>query len=321
MSGIAQAYPSGSTSAWLRNPRFGWQTQMMYSRIVRGSTQPPAGARVWTQWWIGQSAGIGNSQAQVDRTAFLGWTYNGNVRAHETALLPPISRGNSISSLGPIVWNKWFFDSTFTPIQRLGANLSTGVFAYTGQDAFLSFPHIYFLLLDATSYDFELGVGTADRGISADIGTFAYTGEDINFSIGHTIPIIIDAGIFSYTGFDANFNILSPGRAGLLLTTSTRVVNGPKRVSETLSPPFDFSVFTIAGDVLSNPQVTITVYSGVDPNPQAMFGGYLVNGTVVYVTLRGGVAGAIYRVKVTVTASLTGTPELDSLIAVLPDGL
>ena len=106
------------------------------------------------------------------------------------------------------------------------------------------------------------------------------------------------------------------------MTSSTRVILDPKRASEIVSPPFDFSAKCQAGDELSSPLVTVTVWSGVDPDPQAVYGGgSAINGFVINPTFQGGIVGVIYLIAVEVAASLSGTLELDALLAILPQGL
>lgn len=66
-------------------------------------------------------------------------------------------------------------------------------------------------------------------------------------------------------------------------------------------PPNGFSFISRlqTGEALSGtPAVTISVYSGVDPNPQAMLSGAatISNGNTVLQKFTGGVPGVIYRV-------------------------
>ena len=106
------------------------------------------------------------------------------------------------------------------------------------------------------------------------------------------------------------------------MSSSTRVILDPKRVAESISPSFDFTAKCVAGDVLSSPMVSVSVWSGLDLNPSAVYGASApITGLVVNPRLLAGVAGVIYLVRVVVTASLSGILELDGLLAVLPSGI
>ena len=105
-------------------------------------------------------------------------------------------------------------------------------------------------------------------------------------------------------------------------TAGTRVEIDPKRQAEIVSPLFDFSSKCQAGDVLSAPTVTVTVWSGIDANPSAVYGGSApIAGQVVSPVLQAGIVGVLYLVAVKVIASLSGTLELDGILAVIPQGL
>lgn len=106
------------------------------------------------------------------------------------------------------------------------------------------------------------------------------------------------------------------------MSYGTRVELPPKRQGEVISPPFDFSFKCQAGDILSAPVVTCTVWSGVDASPSSVLTGTNpITGQVVNVGLQAGVVGVIYIVKCSVTASLSGTLILEGMLAVLPEGM
>lgn len=105
-------------------------------------------------------------------------------------------------------------------------------------------------------------------------------------------------------------------------TYANRVELPPKRQAEVISPPFDFSSKCQTGDVLTAPVVSVSVWSGVDATPSAVYGGSApITGLVVNPVLQAGVVGVLYLVTVKVTASLSGTLELDGILFVQPQGL
>ncbi len=107
------------------------------------------------------------------------------------------------------------------------------------------------------------------------------------------------------------------------MTSPTRVILDPKREAEIVTLPFDFAskMQLPFNDVLSAPTTTVVVWSGVDPNPSAMLVSTTASGSQVLPKVQGGIAGVIYLLKVVVQASLSGTLELDGLLAVLPAGM
>lgn len=106
------------------------------------------------------------------------------------------------------------------------------------------------------------------------------------------------------------------------MTSSTRQVLDPKRQSEVVGRAFDFTSRTQPGDVLSAPVVTASVWSGIDAAPGGLLtGSNSISGFVVTVGTQAGVVGVIYLLKVSVTASLSGTLVLEGLYAVLPEGM
>lgn len=78
-----------------------------------------------------------------------------------------------------------------------------------------------------------------------------------------------------------------------------------------------FAIGETIGSVVS---VTVTVWSGVDPNPGAMYAGTLTISppSIVLPTIFGGIAGVIYQIAIIVAVG-TRQLELVGLLAVIPE--
>lgn len=101
----------------------------------------------------------------------------------------------------------------------------------------------------------------------------------------------------------------------------TRVIIDPKRVTAHVFPPFDFLPLMAVGDSLTGPAVNVTVWSGVDANPNAIWDTTtVIAGSIVSPGIQNGIAGVIYLIRVTVTAGAK-TLVLEGLLAVLPEGM
>lgn len=106
------------------------------------------------------------------------------------------------------------------------------------------------------------------------------------------------------------------------MTSQTRVILDPKRVSEHVFPRFDFISRLDPADVINTPVILITVWSGVDANPMAMWDASftLTPPGLAQPGITGGLAGVIYLIKVTVSAGAK-LLVLEGLMAVLPEGM
>jgi hypothetical protein len=102
------------------------------------------------------------------------------------------------------------------------------------------------------------------------------------------------------------------------MTSPTRVILPPKRIWESKVFPFDFTSLCQVGDTLASVAVIVTVWSGVDPSPSAVFSALAIVGQIVNVTLQGGVVGVTYNVAVQAQASISGNIELDGFLTVIP---
>jgi hypothetical protein len=104
--------------------------------------------------------------------------------------------------------------------------------------------------------------------------------------------------------------------------STSRVLLDPKRVAEIIFPPFDFSGKLLLGETISTvTSVTPTVWSGVDANPSAIYGGAFnidSNSTRALPKIIAGVLGVIYNIEVAVSTSSTRTLVLDGLLAIIP---
>lgn len=97
-------------------------------------------------------------------------------------------------------------------------------------------------------------------------------------------------------------------------------VSDSKFVLEALSYYGDFQQSLQAGETIVTPSVSISLLSGIDPNPNAMkYGSISIhNGTVLEQKVRQGIAGCIYEILFTVVTSLSNTLTQQTLLAVLP---
>lgn len=94
-----------------------------------------------------------------------------------------------------------------------------------------------------------------------------------------------------------------------------------KAPGATLIVPFNFTSVLSNGQTISGATTVATVWSGTDTNPSAIVGSTSPSGTVVNQTLTGGVAGNIYKVTVTATASDGSVQVLMGYLAVVADPL
>lgn len=106
------------------------------------------------------------------------------------------------------------------------------------------------------------------------------------------------------------------------MSSSTRVIFDPKRQSDTVILPFDFSPYLGVGETISSPVITASVWSGVDASPSSILSGSTTtSGSIVTTRVLAGVTGVIYVVKCTVNTSLSQVRSLVGLLAVIPDGI
>lgn len=86
------------------------------------------------------------------------------------------------------------------------------------------------------------------------------------------------------------------------------MVFASKGTAETVALVFDFSGLSLQPNTLTSPVVTAAVYSGVDPAPASLISGSasVASSTGIIQKIAGGVAGCIYELTCTVTATSTG---------------
>ena len=100
----------------------------------------------------------------------------------------------------------------------------------------------------------------------------------------------------------------------------TRVIFSPKRQGETVTVEFDFISSLAAGETISAPAVTASVYTGVDASPGAILSGAAaVSGTKATQSVTAGVVGVIYQLLCVVSTSLGQVLELAGYYAIEPD--
>lgn len=99
-----------------------------------------------------------------------------------------------------------------------------------------------------------------------------------------------------------------------------RIQVAPKLASESRTDVVDFSPLLLSGQTVYSASTSISVYSGVDPSPAAVLVGTSVATPLVNVAVTGGVAGAIYQLRVdAVTLGPAGTLSLAYYLAITPD--
>lgn len=100
-----------------------------------------------------------------------------------------------------------------------------------------------------------------------------------------------------------------------------RVILPPKRFTEVvIYNQFNFLSALSAGETISSASVLAGVYSGVDPNPSAIFSGVAtISGSVVSQKLTGGVIGVVYELICGAVTSAGQTLQLAGYLAVIPD--
>lgn len=309
MAAFGQTFDS---NAWLIRGR----SPIVYQKIDVGATSS-VGHVVWSSWWL--TTWVFLPPPFFDQGRFLRsvWLTSPVSISSEWKLLQ-----HTAPDVGQTVWNNWFFNTPYTPAAKLGFFAGGAIYPYSGSAAGLGAQRNFVVSASGTFYTYAGADAARDMGIHTEFVFFDEEGGDLGF-VGHSITLSLDAGHYFYgAGTATGFRPLKGMRQGPILTTSTRMIFGPKRVSEELAAPFDFSTKTVAGDVLSLPVVTVTVWRGVDGNPQALYqGSTLISGTVAYATLVDGVAGVIYQIEMTVTASLSGVLSLMGFLTVLPDSL
>jgi len=285
-------YAQRLRAAQLRPARPAW---LPLSTRIGWNKGPTAQAAVWDNYFFP----IVNATTKPQR---IRTTWLANLQPAHSPLDTRIGwvGGRNSYAADSAAWNDWFFFQAYTPLFRYVLSANTVVYSYVAESAFLIFPIPYLIIGAPVDYDWDVGFAHADFGVNVDSIIYSYAVEAATLSPGHSYGAL----------------------RGPILTTSTRIVQGPKRVSEVVAPAFDFTAKTVVGDVLSAPTVTISVWTGVDPNPQLVYGGSsTINGLVINPVLTGGVAGVIYQVKVTVNSLLAGILTIDSYLVVLPDSL
>jgi hypothetical protein len=92
-----------------------------------------------------------------------------------------------------------------------------------------------------------------------------------------------------------------------------------KASTETFKQAFDFTsqLGQLSTTTISSATCTITVYSGTDPSPLLTAGSPAISGLIVTVALAGGVAGVLYLVTVTATASTGDIRSIQGFVAIV----
>jgi hypothetical protein len=96
-----------------------------------------------------------------------------------------------------------------------------------------------------------------------------------------------------------------------------RLLMPPKAVSEIRRDSIDFGPDLDAGQVISSPTVSVSVYSGIDVAPLVCTPS--ISGNAVLVVTSGGTSGVVYQVRVNVVATSGLSLVITYLLVVIPD--
>ena len=100
------------------------------------------------------------------------------------------------------------------------------------------------------------------------------------------------------------------------------IVSGTKAVGEVTPITFDFISKLASSETILSGAATVTVWSGIDANPQALVSGTpTVSGTKVVVTLTGGQPGCIYKIACAATTNASTIYIISTVIPVVNDPL
>jgi hypothetical protein len=105
--------------------------------------------------------------------------------------------------------------------------------------------------------------------------------------------------------------------------TGILYVSESKKQLETISYFGNFSDMMATGETISTYQVIVSVFTGIDPVPNAMlYGGISVhNGVSIEQRIAHGIVGNIYDILFQVTSNLGKVYEKVTRLAILPDGV
>lgn len=93
-----------------------------------------------------------------------------------------------------------------------------------------------------------------------------------------------------------------------------------KKAGENILYPFDFTGKIDVAETISSSNVICSLYSGTDPNPNAMVSGLTsVSGKVVSQAIIAGITGNIYELLCTAITSASRTVQMSGYLAVVPD--
>lgn len=99
------------------------------------------------------------------------------------------------------------------------------------------------------------------------------------------------------------------------------VILDQKSPEATVPGVFDFSSLFTSGQTLGALTVAASVWAGVDVSPQFIVGATTTSGLVVTVMLTGGIAGVIYKLRVSAAGSDGSTQVLVGYLAVVENPL
>lgn len=103
--------------------------------------------------------------------------------------------------------------------------------------------------------------------------------------------------------------------------SGSNIVLPQKDPESVVNSTWDFGSLT--SGTLTGATSTISVWSGVDPNPSAVLDGQpvLQGGTICTQGFIGGLAGVIYKIRIVATSTDQTSPSIDAYLAVVEDPL
>lgn len=98
-----------------------------------------------------------------------------------------------------------------------------------------------------------------------------------------------------------------------------RVILAGKRLAEQVNYVFDFTSQLAIGETITGGTTSVSVFWGVDANPNAIASTRTNGSSTVTQLIVGGVLGVIYTIDVQAATSLGQTILLSGALAIIPD--
>lgn len=260
MAAFGQTFDSNT---WLVRSR----TSTMYRRVGVGSTPAAGGSTVWVSWWLTTWVFIPPPFFDQGRLIRSTWLSNpGHGYAH---IAPFIAR--DAAAAGPTVWNKWFFNTAYTPPSRAAFFAGGGVYHYAGGAATLGAQRKLSILAATGIYSYQGPPGHSDYGIDAEVIPYLTVGGDIT-SPGNILTVVATAigwAVDPTTGIAA---LYSPGDVFLVARTAFSDSRTDYLAGKPGSPLYGWMTVVPDGTPLTNPTNSgVPVYDFQPPPRRLVF--------------------------------------------------